>query len=199
MKKAVLTTGEAAAFCGVNFRTVIRWIEKGRLEAYQLPGRGDNRIPIEGFVRFLEQNGMPVPKALRLNDAVEDKVCITQSKSILVVEDEVPMAKAIKRVLLPMGYVIHLIHNSFEAGAALVQHRPELMTLDLSMPGLNGFQVLESVKARYQHTIKILVISALPQHELEQALVLGADDVLNKPFKIQDLKEKVSNLLIKVA
>ena len=63
--KQALTTGEVAKYCGVNFRTVIRWIERGHLEAYKLPGRGDNRIPLPGFISFLQSNHMPVPDELR--------------------------------------------------------------------------------------------------------------------------------------
>ena len=66
--KQALTTGEAAKYCGVNFRTVIRWIERGHLDAYKLPGRGDNRIPIDTFVDFLRQNDMPVPDELIAGD-----------------------------------------------------------------------------------------------------------------------------------
>lgn len=62
--KQTLTTGEVAKYCGVNFRTVIRWIERGHLEAYKLPGRGDNRIPIESFIEFLKENNIPVPEEL---------------------------------------------------------------------------------------------------------------------------------------
>lgn len=62
--KQALTTGEVARFCGVNFRTVIRWIERGHLDAYKLPGRGDNRIPVESFIEFLKKNDMPVPDEL---------------------------------------------------------------------------------------------------------------------------------------
>lgn len=63
-EKQALTTGDVARFCGVNFRTVIRWIERGHLEAYKLPGRGDNRIPVAGFISFLQRNNMPVPDEL---------------------------------------------------------------------------------------------------------------------------------------
>ena len=62
--KHALTTGEVAKYCGVNFRTVIRWIERGHLDAYKLPGRGDNRIPVESFVDFLANNNMPIPEEL---------------------------------------------------------------------------------------------------------------------------------------
>ncbi len=68
--KHALTTGEVAKYCGVNFRTVIRWIERGHLEAYKLPGRGDNRVPIPAFIRFLDANHMPIPEALVQPQAV---------------------------------------------------------------------------------------------------------------------------------
>lgn len=67
-KKQTLTTGEVAKYCGVNFRTVIRWIERGHLDAYKLPGRGDNRVPIESFISFLNKNNIPIPEELSPND-----------------------------------------------------------------------------------------------------------------------------------
>lgn len=66
-EKQALTTGEVAKYCGVNFRTVIRWIERGHLEAYKLPGRGDNRIPVESFINFLQDNNMPIPEGLSIS------------------------------------------------------------------------------------------------------------------------------------
>lgn len=60
MIKEILTTGEVARYCHVNFRTVIRWIERGAIESYKLPGRGDNRIQTRTLVEFLRTNGMPI-------------------------------------------------------------------------------------------------------------------------------------------
>lgn len=79
--KPTLTTGEVAKFCGVNFRTVIRWIERGHLEAYKLPGRGDNRIPLENFLAFLEANEMPVPEGLALSQRCL-LICLDQSANV---------------------------------------------------------------------------------------------------------------------
>lgn len=62
--KNLMTTGDVARYCGVNFRTVIRWIDKGRLDAFKLPGRGDNRIPLDSFITFLTENNMPIPEEL---------------------------------------------------------------------------------------------------------------------------------------
>lgn len=65
MIKQILTTGEVAKYCHVNFRTVIRWIERGMIEAYKLPGRGDNRIHTHILVEFLRTNGMPIHEDLQ--------------------------------------------------------------------------------------------------------------------------------------
>lgn len=85
--KQALTTGEVAKYCGVNFRTVIRWIERGHLEAYKLPGRGDNRIPVESFISFLQDNNMPVPEGLNVGQNclliyAENDECSTELASL---------------------------------------------------------------------------------------------------------------------
>ena len=49
-----LTSGEIATYCDVNLRTVIRWIESGKLKGFKLPGRGNNRVLVSDFVSFLE-------------------------------------------------------------------------------------------------------------------------------------------------
>ncbi len=64
-KKRNLTTGDIAKLCGVNFRTVIRWIQRGHLKAFQLPGRGDNRVQVADFIEFLNENNMPIPEELQ--------------------------------------------------------------------------------------------------------------------------------------
>ena len=69
---------------------------------------------------------------------------------------------------------------------------PALMTLDLQMPGMDGLKVIEYVRDRpHLARLKILVVSALPENKLQQALSAGADDVLSKPFKPETLLEKV--------
>ena len=83
-----LTSGEIASYCDVNLRTVIRWIENGKLKGFKLPGRGNNRVLVEDFIEFLERHDMPIPDALK-GDA---------TPSILIVDDEMPVAKSIQRV-----------------------------------------------------------------------------------------------------
>ena len=72
------TTGEIAALCDVNLRTVIRWIDRGALKGFKLPGRGNNRVREEDFIAFLHEHEMPVPPEL------QKKI----SRHILIVDDE---------------------------------------------------------------------------------------------------------------
>ena len=184
-KLNVLTTGEAAKYCDVNFRTVIRWIEKGYLKAYKLPGRGDKRIPIDSFVEFLQENNMPIPQDLK-----------PKNNKVLIVEDLPEMAKAIERVLKRAGFDTKIAKNGFEAGDLLRSFQPALMTLDIKMPGLSGLEILKYTKSQTDFAdLKIIVISAQEKQQLEEAVNCGADLALQKPFDNKVLVEAVSGLI----
>jgi excisionase family DNA binding protein len=179
-----LTTGDIAQYCDVNLRTVIRWIDKGSLQGYKLPGRGNNRVTVDNFVAFLKENNMPIPAEF-----------LPKNKTILIVDDDKNMGSAIKRVLKKGGFECDTATNGFLAGSKLMQQKPTLMTLDLTMPGLNGFDLLKHLRAEEQFAdLKILVISALKQDRLDDAIALGANAVLSKPFKNDDLLSLVNEL-----
>ncbi|VAW87402.1 hypothetical protein MNBD_GAMMA18-74 [hydrothermal vent metagenome] len=183
MKKN-LTTGDIANYCDVHVRTVIRWIERGKLKAYQLPGRGDNRVKLEDFLAFLDTHGMPVPEELQ-----------PANHRVLIVDDDERTAKAIQRTLQHAKFETLIAHSGFEAGALLNEFKPAVMTLDLQMPGMNGFEVLKFVgeSANWQR-LKIVVISGLSRRELDKALDSGADAVLEKPLNDDHLIDTVSDL-----
>lgn len=174
------TSGEIATFCGVTLRTVIRWIEGGKLKGYKLPGRGNNRVLQSDFLNFLKEHDMPIPDLLKKQD----------HPTVLIVDDELSMAKAIQRVARRSGLRSVKASDGFQAGVLLTTHQPELMTLDLSMPGLDGFEVIKHIRANsaFDH-IKIVVISALPESKLEKALALGANFAFSKPFEQHKLLE----------
>lgn len=181
-----LTSGEIASYCDVNLRTVIRWIESGKLKGFKLPGRGNNRVLVDDFIDFLERHNMPVPPQLQGES----------TPGILIVDDELPVAKSIQRVARRAGYETLIATGGFQAGVMLSQHNPKLMTLDLSMPGMDGYSVIQFTReqARYKR-LKIIVISALDDASLERAKELGADAVLPKPFSNHDLTELLDQFM----
>ena len=198
--KEALTTGEVAKYCSVNFRTVIRWIEKGYIDAYKLPGRGDNRVPIAALIAFMNKNNMPIPAALSETLVEEVKqatpVVPSEKSRVLIIEDEELMSKSMARTIKRAGYEVQIASNGIEAGIQLERYRPLLITLDLQMPGMSGFEVLEALRANdsYQH-IKVLVVSAATKMKMLEVMELGVDDLLEKPFKSEALVDKLLTLL----
>lgn len=180
----VLTSREAAQVCGVNFRTVIRWIERGELAAYRLPGRGDYRISLMNLRAFMHKHGIPEkPNDARMN-------------RILIVDDELSMARAIERTLRRQGYETQIASDGFQAGSMLHTFMPGLMTLDLRMSGLDGFGVLQFLRETNQLGVfKVLVISGESGSRLQQALDQGAHAILAKPFANAQLVAAVQKLL----
>ena len=89
-----------------------------------------------------------------------------------------------------------MAEDGFQAGVLLLHHKPAVMTLDLQMPGLDGFEVLKYIRQHPElsQTI-ILVISGLGQAELDRALAAGADAVLSKPFDNAHLLDTIARLI----
>lgn len=184
-QKRVLSTGDVARYCSVHFRTVIRWIERGSLKAYKLPGRGNNRIEAKDFIHFLKENKMPVPDEFQ-----------PATKRILIVDDEIEMSSTIQRIFNRAGYETAIARDGFQAGAMLFSFQPALMTLDLSMPYMDGFAVLEYIGHQEAHQdLKIVVISALDETRLAKARSSGAHRTLAKPFSKKNLLAIASELI----
>ncbi|WP_286237199.1 response regulator [Neptuniibacter halophilus] len=182
------STGDIAKFCDVNLRTVIRWIEKGELKGFKLPGRGNNRVTEEELVKFFQRHQMPIPK--------EVSASADTARTVLIVDDDVQVGRAIQRVLRRAGYRTLLAEDGFRAGTLLMSEKPAIMTLDLSMPGLDGFAVIRFVRESAEiRDTRILVISALDKRQLQAALASGADACLEKPFANEQLLHRVSQLL----
>jgi excisionase family DNA binding protein len=187
-KTTTLTTGEAAQWCGVSFRTVLRWIQQGILPAYKLPGRGDHRILVEDFIAFLQRHQIPLPKQLA-----------TPSNRILVVEDDEAEARVLSEFLAKAGYETKIAGDGFTAGALAVAFAPVLITVDLNMPGLHGEDLIRLVRALPPlAAVKILVVSGMDPETLQSAVHAGADAALAKPVRWAQLVETVNRLLGRV-
>lgn len=166
-----LTTGEAAKWCGVSFRTVLRWIQRGELAAYSLPGRGDRRILVEEFIAFLQRHKMPVPGGLSPGPT-----------RVLLAEDDPADAEILTRILKKAGFETKVVADSFSAGAMAVSFTPAVMIVDLKMPGLGGRDLIRMVRAMPPlASLKLLVVSGMPQEVLDLAIEDGADAALQKP------------------
>ncbi|ESE43012.1 response regulator [Shewanella decolorationis S12] len=188
-----LKPSDIAQYCDVHQRTVSRWIANGQLKGHKLPGRGNYRVLVEDFINFLHQQKMPMPEAFL---ASNNKELSAAKKSILIIDDELSMRNALKRALQSTPYTILFAQDGFQAGVKIIAEKPDLILLDLSLPGLDGFEVIQFIRQRQDlATLKILVLSGLSSTELVESIRLGADDAIAKPFDNKDLLNRVNMLL----
>jgi excisionase family DNA binding protein len=184
-EKRFLTTGEIARYCAVSHLTVTNWIRAGKLFASHTPG-GHNRIRREDLLQFLIEHNFPVPAEL-----------VREGKQILVVDDEGPLAEIMAHALREDGYQVSVAFDGYEAGLKMATLQPDLLVLDLIMPGLDGFSICRRVKANSEgKRTKIIAMTGFVQEgNLAKARECGADLCLEKPFQLKALKEMVAKLL----
>jgi len=115
---------------------------------------------------------------------------------ILIVDDQEANILLLERVLRNVGYVsITAITDPFKVVELHHNNRYDLILLDLQMPGMDGFQVMQALKELAQDDyLPILVITAQPDHKL-RALKAGARDFITKPFDLAEVQIRVYNML----
>ena len=121
-----------------------------------------------------------------------------KESTIFIIDDEPVNLKLIERILLAEGYrSITTINNPYQVVAEYKKNRPHLILLDIRMPGLNGFDVLDRLKQTDEATLPpIVFISAQNAHEFRiKAFESGGLDFINKPFNRLELVSRVKNLL----
>jgi uncharacterized membrane protein len=115
---------------------------------------------------------------------------------ILIVDDQEANVILIERMLGNAGYTsISSTTNPLKVSELYRNNHYDLILLDIQMPGMNGFQVMESLKSIGKHeSPPVLVITAEPNHK-SQALQSGAKDFISKPFELIEVLTRVHNLL----
>ncbi len=115
--------------------------------------------------------------------------------SILIIDDEVLTLNNLKRALTKDGYEV-LVADSGETGIEIFKrNRPNIVLVDLMLPGIDGIEVLKQVKDSEATTVVIMVTAYEIIEKAIEAMKLGAYDYLMKPFKINELKASISRAL----
>ena len=109
---------------------------------------------------------------------------------IMVVDDEQAIRVLLERMLKPEGYEVILAADGSSALTMLEKHRPDLVILDINMPGLNGFQVLERIRQRSDVPV-IMLTGKGEVTTIGSALSIGADDYVKKPFSTRELIARI--------
>lgn len=114
---------------------------------------------------------------------------------ILVVEDNRTLADGLAAVLRVAGYAVDVVHDGVSADAVLTTETFDLVVLDLSLPEMDGLDVLRRMRAR-RNASSVLVLTARGAlDERVRGLDLGADDYMTKPFEVSELEARIRVLL----
>jgi len=106
---------------------------------------------------------------------------LKKKKHILVIDDERALLKLVKNILEPKGYKVSLAASGHSGLALMEKEHPDLIILDMKMPGLNGFQVLDIIRQRSNIPV-IMLTGVIDKNILSKSLNIGADDYITKPF-----------------
>ena len=114
---------------------------------------------------------------------------------VLVVEDNDDIQVLFRLVLESEGYEVRVVDNSKDALKYLESHEPQLILMDIMMPGSNGIELSHMIKQelRFQ-SLPILLVSAVDRIKTQELDYSRANDILYKPFDLDDLVDRVDEL-----
>jgi DNA-binding response OmpR family regulator len=113
---------------------------------------------------------------------------------ILVVEDEPMVAEVVQKYLRRDGHAVQVVHDGASALDAWAKFQPDLIVLDLMLPGLDGMEVCRRVRARSDTPI-IMLTAKSEEVDKIVGLQVGADDYVTKPFSPRELAARVQAVL----
>jgi CheY-like chemotaxis protein len=116
-------------------------------------------------------------------------------KQILIIDDSNLARASVKRILEPEGYEILAATGGEEGMKMFAKNRPDLILVDLMMPGVSGMDVLEQLKAAGSTTPVIVITADMQEGVNEKCFELGAYAVINKPLLFETLAVKVKEAL----
>ena len=121
----------------------------------------------------------------------------TNRTKVLVIEDEFAIAKLVRYVLENSGFEVSLAHEGKEALDLIINEPPDIIILDLMLPVMSGFEVLEHMESNGQlKTIPVIVLTCRGQEEDKvKAMHLGASEFMTKPFSPSGLVAVINSVL----
>lgn len=112
-------------------------------------------------------------------------------KKILIVEDDASIALGLEGALQDEGYETHLMHTGPNGLQFAREHKPDLLILDLMLPGMSGLEICKRLRDEGVKTPIILLTSKAEEHDKVLGLELGANDYVTKPFSLRELLARV--------
>jgi excisionase family DNA binding protein len=174
-----LTLGEAARYLGVAQSTIRKWSDSGRVRAFYTPGR-HRRYRRDDLDAFLESSG---PAA-------------GEGPLVLIVDDDEQVRGYVRVNLEAQGYNVREAGNAEEGLLAVEESQPDLVLLDVMMPQVDGWQMLQQLQERHGEAVPVVMFSGKADAATaDEVAERGARGFIGKPFDPGQLIEKTKQLL----
>lgn len=185
LNKKFFTTGDIARIFGVSRISAYKWVVSGKVKSFKIPG-GRYKITKKDLVDFIKKSGMDA----RVAGTIQQ-----EDIKILIVDDQKLIIQTVRDYMekIHPSWHISSASDGFEAGRMVSMMSPDIVILDLFLPGINGFSLCKNIK-NDPHTknVAIIVITGYPTDEnIRKAKESGADAVLPKPFELQELEKLI--------
>jgi excisionase family DNA binding protein len=186
---AYVTTGEAANRLGVGLNTIKRWIAGGNLHGIRTPG-GHWRIPDDELLRFMQTHGMLKPDRDKKDPA-----------RVLIVDDAPSVCSLLSAVLEQAEFSseVKCAHDGYTGLIQIGSWQPDVLVLDIFMPGINGLDVLHRLRDDREllgDMAIVVITSAFDQPDVMQAVRKAEPRaILPKPVDAQQFLTTVSACL----
>jgi excisionase family DNA binding protein len=174
-----LTLGQAAKFLGVAQSTIRKWSDQGRVPAFYTPG-GHRRYRRRDLELFVDRSG-PAGKP--------------GGPLVLVVDDDVRLREYMRVNLEVEGYTVREAESAEQALAAIEDKAPELVLLDVVMPGVDGWQLLQKLQELHGSIPVIMFSGQVDERSAAEAEQRGARGFVGKPFDPQELLARARALV----
>ena len=176
-----LTLGQAAKYLGVAQSTIRKWSDQGRLPAFYTPG-GHRRYRRGDLDTFLERSG----------PGARDR----RGPSVMIVDDDHGIREVVRANLELEGYTVLEASSAEEGLSALENGAPDLILLDVMMPGMDGWEMLRRVQERHGGAVRVIMFSGkVDERAADEATSRGASGFVGKPFDIQQLVDQAKQIL----
>jgi len=174
-----LSTSKAARLIGVGVISIVNWIDQGQIKAGRTPG-GHRRIKVEDLTDFLHRQNLPIPEEL-----------VPSAPRVLIVDDEPALREWIRDEIQERhpDYEVKEARDGFSAGRLVGTWKPDVVILDLRMPGMDGMEACRLIKAKEDSSnSEVIAITAYHSPDAEQRILnCGARVCLEKPLKAEVL------------
>jgi len=175
-----MTLGQAAKFLGVAQSTIRKWSDQGRVPAFYTPG-GHRRYRRRDLESFVDRSGPGRRTAT--------------GPLVLVVDDDARLREYICVNLELAGYAVAEAENGDQALHAIDDQAPDLVLLDLVMPGVDGWELLRQLQERHGAIPVIMFSGKVDERAAAEAAEHGAQGFLGKPFDPEELLVRAKQLV----